>query len=216
MLNKRTEIQKTVISSILLLFLPLVSAFDGFDSGYYYLLQLLQNELVLFALIFLVFFALVYFTLNRTMKENKGAVFIISAVVALFAAFAISQKTSFYGFVGETIGNWIIIVIAAFAIILLIRFLISLGLFYFLVILGISWFFFSSINTYEFLPYELRGTVLSDLLLFLSSSIFLIALIAVTVILFIIAYAGAGNSTVKKLLWGPKKKSMLEKLTSSN
>ncbi len=103
----------------------------GFSNFWYNLspTTLLENEWVVFGGIFLIVFSMIYLGLQNFMKtkgkegipkENKGAVVVIAAVIALFSASALTQRALWYGYFGDTILNWIYVVIGIGLIFLLI------------------------------------------------------------------------------------------------
>ena len=61
-----------LLSSILVLTItPLISAQFGWGGGYYSSpLDYLDNEWVIFSLVFLIFFAVIFFTVNRAFKNS--------------------------------------------------------------------------------------------------------------------------------------------------
>jgi len=198
------KISHFLILLLILITLPLVSAYNGYFSPS----QLLENEWVIFSLIFLVFFAISFFALARTMKDNKGAALIVSAVVALFIAFAVSRRGFFYGYVGETIGNYLLVFALLLGAIILIKAITNIvggiGLF---IALGALWFVFSSLNPFDILPYELLNSRFMSFFNFLAGSGFLVLLIIALIVVVIAAYGGNKeiNKSIRKWFWGKKK-----------
>lgn len=116
---------------IFLVNLFLISFVSAYDFFYYTSpSMLLENEWVVFGGIFLVVFALVYIALLGSLgksvageNKSKGGVIVISFVVALFSASALTQRALFSGYLGDTILGWV--TIGAFVLFILL--LIPLG-----------------------------------------------------------------------------------------
>lgn len=130
---KLKRFRLAVSAFFLVLLINLVSA-QYYSSWSWYDLrpeELLNNEWFVFGGIFAATFAVVYYSLFNillrkmrppnvrdylfpTQAVNKGPVVVISLVIALFVAGAVSQRTYFYGYLGEAIGSWVLF--AAFVI----------------------------------------------------------------------------------------------------
>ncbi len=174
-------LKRTAFFGIPLLLINLVSAYNPFDNFNSWNLRpenLLQNEWVVFGGIFILTFALVYMALFRVFltrargqggilaqlfpprhyEGNQGPVMVISLVIALFTAAAISQRTYFYGYVGEAIGSWVIfgvaIVLTALAIYGSFK-LPRMGKFLGFIVLFIVWIIIRSTDPYSILPYNI-------------------------------------------------------------
>jgi hypothetical protein len=98
---------KKLLILLSILLLPLASAYYRYTSP----AQLLENEWVVFALIFLIFFALIFFALGKTFRENMMASLIISAGLSFFISAVLSQRINFYGYFGEGIGGIIFLIV---------------------------------------------------------------------------------------------------------
>ncbi len=196
---------------ILILFLfclPIVFAYNGWY--WYSPSQLLDNEWFVFALIFIVIFAMTFYALSKTMKENIGVAVVISLVISLFISVTISQRTYFYGYVGETIGNYLLIVAIILGTIILIKTLISLigGIGLFISLFGL-WLILRSFDPYDFLPYEILDTPILPVWQFLASQLFLLLLTIAFIIILLLAYTGENDNRKEwwqNWLWGKKKK----------
>ena len=131
------------------------------------------------------------------MKENRTAAFIISAAISLFVSFAISNKTTFYGYLGAKIGSWAFIIVGLVAVAIILKSIWNIfhgtGLF---ASLFLIWFVLSKINPYDVLSNELRTSVILGIFNFLKGSTFLIILIVLTIGVFYGAY-GVKNSNTK-------------------
>ncbi len=134
--------------------------------------ELLQNEWFVFGGIFLLVFAFVYFSLSNFFtrehknkmfpwlsetQENKGPVFVISLVIALFTAAAFAQKDYLSQYMGEAVTIWITIVVLIVMVILSIPFYKALkasvgGVIAGVVIIALIWGGLNIINPYELVP----------------------------------------------------------------
>jgi len=117
---------KTIsLTTILLLIIPLISAFNGWGGGrwgwYRGPLEYLENEWVLFGVLFLIFFAVIFYTLNKAFKNN-----VIAGVIALglsvLISMAIAQRGLLDVYGGGEISSWALFLAAAVGIAFLIRF----------------------------------------------------------------------------------------------
>jgi len=194
--------KKIFLLLILILSLPLISAYNGYEFSP---ADIFENEWVLFSLTFLVFFAITYFALARAMRENKGGAAVIAGVIALFIAAAISQRTRFYGYVGVELGNWLFIIAVLIGFILLAKVLMSLGGIFLFVILYIAWFILNGIDAHEIFPYSvLESNTFNYLWSFFTGIPAFGILTAIFVALIIAAFAG--NKPIKKwLIWHKEK-----------
>ncbi len=172
-----------LLTAIILLS-SLVLAYNGYyRRGYSFLPEdILENEWFMFGLILMGFFAIIFFALSKSMRENLGAAVVISLVISLFAALAISQKVKFYGLVGETIGGWAIAIIVVALVILLIKGAISSGGFMLFLGLFIINIFLNIIDLYDYLPYSILDSPMMGIHDFVASGLFL----GILIILFII------------------------------
>jgi hypothetical protein len=107
-------------SIILLLTITLISAasFSDFSSP----LDYLKNEWVMFGIIFIISLGLVYSASLKTLDYNKGLAGSISAALALLISIALTRKATLYTFLGEGIGDWIIIIILIIFIIVFVKY----------------------------------------------------------------------------------------------
>lgn len=186
---------------VLISSLPLVLSYNGFGWSWYSPQDLLNNEWVMFALIFIVFFAIIFFSLGKVMKENKGAAAVISVAISLFIAVSISRRVWFYGYFGEELSNWFVVFAVIIGIVFLINIITKLlrgiGLF---LVLGGLWFLFSQTNFSDILPSSVTD---SEWFEFFISNTALGILIAIIIILVIIS---SKNKALRKWLWGSKQK----------
>ena len=120
---KKEDLSVLVLLSIIVLaILPLVSAYDFGGWGYYNSpLDYLENEWVIFGIFFLVFFAIIFYTVNKAFK-NSAVSGVIALGLSLMIAMVMAQKGLLYGYLGEEIGSWILIITVLIGIGFLIRF----------------------------------------------------------------------------------------------
>lgn len=214
---------KKILSLIVLclVLFNVVSAYNGYGYGWSSPAQWLQNEWVVFGLIFVIFFAMIFFGISKTMNENLGVAAVIAFGLSAFIAFTISQRTMFYGYVGEGLGNWFFIIAILIAAVFFIRFVTNIigGAGMFLAFFAI-WLVLSNVDPYAVLPSEFMYSNYFSFYQFFASSTFLVILIVVFVALIIISLKGGPNGTpmpgLKNWLWGRREAiSVLEKLAKT-
>lgn len=193
--------------------ITIVSAYGWNFPGYYGSpSDFLENEWVRFGLIFILFFAIVFFAVSKTFKENKGAAVAVAVAVSLFITMAVAQRGWLYSYAGDEIGEYLFIIAIILAIVFFIKVITSLigglGLF---ITLFLIWYLFSNTGFPDALPYEIGSIDLFPFYDFLASSSFLIWTIIALIAVLVIAYAGKGygefSKGVKRWFWGKKKKS---------
>jgi len=201
-----------------MLSLQIASAYNGYGYGWSSPAQWLQNEWVVFGLIFVIFFAMIFFGISKTMKENLGVAAVIAFGLSAFIAFTISQRTMFYGYVGEGLGNWFFIIAILIAAVFFIRFVTNIigGAGMFLALFAI-WLVLSNVDPYAVLPSEFMYSNYFSFYQFFASSTFLVILIAAFVFIIVVSFGKQDISKrVGRWLWGKKEEmSVLEKLTKS-
>jgi len=197
-----------LLALALLISLPFVSAYNGW--GWYSPSDLLNNEWLFFALVFMAFFAFTYFALGKSMKEAKGSAITISVIISLFIATAISQRARFYGYMGESIGGWLLVVAVILALIILAKFLIGIvGGMGFLIALWLIVLFTRMFDPYNILPYGAINPEIFNIWYFLAEP-FLPIMIILTIIALIAAF---NNKKFGEWFWGSnKKKTKLDQL----
>src|SRR4030042_3187047 len=141
---------------IVLTITPLISSYGFWGGGYYSSpLDYLENEWVIFGIFFLVFFAIIFYTVNKAFKNNAVSG-IIALGLSLMIAMVMARRGLLYGYLGEEIGSWILIITILIGIAFLIRFVYeSFGKIGTIITLIILWIFLRSIDPYDFLPYQL-------------------------------------------------------------
>jgi len=113
---------KTLIPLVSLFFINLISAYSNW--GYYSSpLDYLDNEWVRFGTIFLVLFALIFFAISKSMKDNTAVAAIISLGITLLITVSISQQGLLYTYAGDRLGSWITLA----AILVALGFFIKIG-----------------------------------------------------------------------------------------
>jgi len=155
-----------------------MAIFDRY-YGYFSPRELLENEWVVFFALFLLFFALIFLSLSNAFKKktkkpkyfmdaflagpekgiNKGAITIISAVIAFFAASALIRGQILSQYLGDIVTLWVTVIILVIMLVLLIPFYralkqstgagIALG-----IVLFILWVTLRIIPLQEILPYQ--------------------------------------------------------------
>lgn len=205
------NLKKVVLAVFIVNLMTIVSAYGWGGWGYYSSpLDILENEWIRFAALFILFFAIVFIAVSKPFKENKGAAIVIAIAVSLFISMAVAQKGWLYSYAGEEIGGYLFIIAIALGIIFLLKVMISLlgGLGLFATLFGL-WFLFSKTYFSEILPYEIGSIDLFPFYDFISSTSFLIWTIIALIIVLVAAYAGDRdiNKGIKRWFWGKKKKS---------
>ena len=179
--------------------------------------EIVQSPWILFVMIFALFFAVTYVAIGKSI-QSKGPAAVISIVIALFIAAAFSQRTWYYGYLGEGVGSWIIGTVSIVGLFLLLKALSSIMGIIFLASLFLIRAFINSTDPFNYIPNELYNQVF-PFIEFLRDPSSLYLLVIITLVLFAIAYMSQSPSgkKVKDWLWGNKKKeSLLEKALLGN
>lgn len=126
--------------------------------------DLANNTWLRFVIIFLLFFAIMVLSLGRveSIKENRGTMMAISAIISLIIAFSIAQTDIFYSYFGSEIGVWVILFAFLIGGILLVKVAFDgLGGVGAGVVLLILWFVLRLYaEPYDFIPSGVSGDVL--------------------------------------------------------
>jgi len=204
---------------LLVLIINLVTAVSAYSWGWGYYnspLDILESEWIKFALVFVLFFAIVFIALGRAFKENKGAAIAIALAVSFFISTAVARQGWLYSYAGDEIGGYLFAIAIVLGIVFFLKVITSLigGFGLFITLFGL-WYLFSNTNFLYTLPYEVGSVDLFPFYDFLSSSSFLVWTIIALVVVLVIAYAGKGdfNKAVKRWFWNKKKKTFRELLT---
>jgi len=191
---------KKTISLVLgiILLATLASAYSS--MSFYSPGDLFDNEWVLFTVIFLIFFAIIFFALQKTFKDQKGVSMIVSLGVSLLISSIFAKSSYYYGFLGEELFSYVAIAGFIFVYALLIKLFYQqfkgLGI---SVILIASWLV---IHFNEGLYYFINDLIYIDAIIqfyeFLGSWIALIIILGIIVLL--IAFNKKNKTKLDKLL----------------
>ncbi len=216
------DIKKFLPAVFIINLIAIVSAYGWGGWGYYSLnspSDLLQNEWVRFAALFILFFAIVFIAVSKPFKENKGAAIAVAVVVSLFISMAVAQRGWLYSYAGEEMGGYLFIIAIALGIIFLLKVMISLlgGLGLFITLFGL-WFLFSKTYFPEILPYEIGSVDLFPFYDFFASDSFLIWTIIALIAVLVVAYVKdeSINKRVRRWFWVKSKKTRWDELMSEN
>ena len=175
-------ITSLILGLALILIIPLISA-PSWGGGYYRSpLDYLENEWIMFGLFFVVFFAIIFYTVNRAFK-NPAVSGVIALGLSLMISMTMAQRGLLYGYVGEEIGSWLLIVTVLIGVGFLIRFIWeSFGKPGTVIALIGLWFLLRAFDPYEFLPYELLTDTFIGIYEFFASFLGLIIIIIGSVV----------------------------------
>lgn len=143
----------TIIFILTLLTLPLLSAqsWGGGMWGYRSPLDYLENEWVTFTILFLIFFAVIYYSINKTTK-NPAVSVIVALGISLFISLALTRRGLLWGY-GEGIDAWVLLGAAIIGIGFLIKFASeSFGRAGAIATVILIWIILNAIDPYQILP----------------------------------------------------------------
>ncbi len=143
----------TIIFILTLLALPLISAqtWGGGMWGYRSPLDYLENEWVTFTILFLIFFSVIYYSVNKTTK-NPAVSIILALGISLFISLAISRRGLLWGY-GEGIDTWVLLGAVIIGIGFLIKFASeSFGRAGAIATVILIWIILNAIDPYQILP----------------------------------------------------------------
>ena len=174
-----------LISTILILsVLPLILAYNGYGWGLDYFygtpLDFLENEWVMFGIIFIILFGVIYYVLAKSFKNNAVAA-AVGLGLSLFITMAISQKGLLYQYGGGELSSWALLVAALIAIAFLIRFAgETFGRWGTVAVVLIAGMIVNSFDAYEILPQSLLNSGFLGIYEFIISwpIIFILAILA--------------------------------------
>jgi len=168
----------TILILLGIILIPLISAYT-WGGGYYRSpLDYLDNEWVIFSIIFIIFFAVIFFTVNRAFK-NSAVSGVIALALSLLIAMVMARRGLLYGYVGEEIGSWVLIITALIGVAFLIRFVWeSFGKIGTIIALIGLWIIIRSFDPYDLLPYELLTDTFISIYEFFASILGLIIIVA--------------------------------------
>ncbi len=147
-----------IIAILSFLALPIISAysFGGWGGGYYSdPMMYLQSPWVLFIIYFIFFFAIIYFTTNKSFKNPQ-----VSAVVALalglFISMALGNRGYLNYYMSAGIASWALVIAALIAIGFSVKFAYeTFGRIGSVAAILIIWFVLNSTDPQQILPQEL-------------------------------------------------------------
>ena len=143
----------TTIFILTLLALPLISAqtWGGGMWGYRSPLDYLENEWVTFIILFLIFFAVIYYSINKTTK-NPAVSVIVALGISLFISLALTRRGLLWGY-GQGIDAWVLLGAAIIGIGFLIKFASeSFGRAGAIATVILIWIILNAIDPYQILP----------------------------------------------------------------
>jgi len=143
----------TTILILALLALPLISAqtWGGGMWGYRSPLDYLENEWVTFIILFLIFFAVIYYSINKTTK-NPAVSVIVALGISLFISLALTRRGLLWGY-GQGIDAWVLLGAAIIGIGFLIKFASeSFGRAGAIATVILIWIILNAIDSYQILP----------------------------------------------------------------
>ncbi len=191
---------KKLLSSLSLLTIPLVSAYNGYSGN---LFDYFENEWVMFGTVFAITFALIYFSLLKTFDEHKGVVSILSAGLSLFISIALTKKATLYSLTSEGIADWIILIAFIIAALFIFKFIAfrkkpdgtrKISWFWFTIAIIIAIIFLIFTDVSELLPESMLYGPIGDFIEMIKGILWIIIPIIIA-------------GFVIKLFWGRKGKS---------
>jgi hypothetical protein len=137
----------------------------------------------MFGIIFIIFFAVIYFAVNRSFNNNLISG-VIAAGISLFIALTLARRGMLYGYVGDEIGSWILMLAILIGIGFLIKFTYgSFGIRGAAISFVLLWYIIHTIDPYEFFPYEVLTNTFMNIYYFIASWTFGIILIILAIFL---------------------------------
>jgi len=162
-MEKKREFSLLLLFSIIaLVVLPSVLAYSWGGYGYYQSpLQYLDNEWVMFSIIMLVFFAIIYYTVNKTFNNNVVSG-VIALAVSLLIAITVTRRGMLYGYAGDELGSWIMIATAAIGLGFLIKFAYEgFGVIGSTATVIAFWLLLQQSDPYQILPYNISPAIIN-------------------------------------------------------
>ncbi len=154
----------TIITALILI-LPVISAYGAGWGSYRSPIDYLENEWVLFTVLFLIFLAVIFYTINRAFK-NKAVAIIIAIGVSLLISLAIAQRGLITIYGGGEVSSWALFIATIIGIGLLIKFASqSFGRIGTIITVFIIWLILHNLNTYDLFP-ELLANIEPFMLLY--------------------------------------------------
>ncbi|MBR9704925.1 hypothetical protein GOV12_05925 [Candidatus Pacearchaeota archaeon] len=159
------------------------SGFGGF--GYYNSpLYFFDNEWVMFGIYFIIFFAVIFYTVNRSFKDPKIAG-VIALGLSLLISVTLAQRGWLYSYMGTELGGWILVIAVLIAFGFLLRFAYeSFGRIGAIAAILIFWVVLHGSDPYTILPAELvNNNVILLIYEFIAGYVGLIFLIIISAII---------------------------------
>ena len=165
---------------ITILTLPTILAYS---FGYYNSpMQYLENEWTMFTIVFLLFFAIIYFTVNKGFKNNVVSA-VIAGALSLLITMTILRRGLLYGYAGDELGSWMLVIVALVGFGFLIKFAYeAFGTIGSTGAVIIVWMLLQRTDPYYILPYGVSDIIFSSYE-FLSSFFGLVIMIALALAL---------------------------------
>jgi hypothetical protein len=140
-----------------LLCFPLVLAYSGIGFNRFYSspLYLLDNQWVMFAVYLVVFFAIIFYTVNKSFK-NPSISMVIAAGVSFLISMSMARRGLLYNYAGDQIGSILLIIAVLLGIGFLLKFAYTSfsGIGVALILMG-GWFVLRLTDPFDVLPYEM-------------------------------------------------------------
>ena len=207
---------KKLFSGLLALFIiPLISAyghgFFGRFRGYGGPSALFQNEWVIFGIIFLVFFALIFYSLNKRF-ENNAVSSVIAGGVSLIIALSLSQRGLYFGYFGgfggfgQGLGDWIMFLAIIFGIFIGFKFIFeNFGPAGSIPVVIVFWYLLRTIDIFNVLPYGFVTNEFLDIYELVITWAGLVILIIVSIIISRTLYKGKKDDFMIIPGWGRRR-----------
>lgn len=170
---------------LLIVILPAISAYS-FGGGWGYAnspLDYLNNQWVMFMIYFMFFFAIIYYTTNKSFK-NPPVAAVVGLALSLFIAIAMAQRGWLDSYMGSEIGAWALLISALIAVGFTVKFSFeTFGRIGSVAAILILWFILFSTPPETILPPELLTDTFLNVYYFVSSWIGLIILLIISAVI---------------------------------
>ena len=173
----KTKIHLIILLIGFFLALPIISAysFGGWGRGYYSSpMDFLRSEWVMFIIYFIFFFAIIYFTTNKSFKNPQVSA-VVALALSLFIAMALGQRGFLDPYVSSGVASWALVIASLIAIGFSIKFAYeTFGRIGSVAAIFIVWFVIYGINNSAegpqgILPPELWNDYMLDAMAFIGS-----------------------------------------------
>jgi hypothetical protein len=167
-----------------LLVIPLISAYSYGGWGYSGSpLEYLQNQWVMFIIYVIFFFAIIFYTTNKSFK-NPPISGVVAAALSLFIAIALAQRGWLDAYMGTAIGAWGLLVAALIAVGFAVKFSYeTFGRIGSVAAILIIWFIIFSTDPQNILPQELLTDTFLGVYSFVASWIGLVVVLIISAVL---------------------------------